>query len=214
MKKFKAIIFDLDGTLVDTFPDLFDATNFAMKKASSPERSKEDIKSFVGKGVKNLVLSSLGENLDNSKIARDAFIEYYSAHLTFKSKPYDRIVELISMLKEGGFKLGVLTNKREHLAREIVDEFFPNMFEFVVGEIPGFPAKPDPHMIDRALEYLEISKNEILFVGDSIVDYYTALNSNIKCALCSWGFTSKNDLLLLKPDYLVDSPLDILQIIN
>lgn len=214
MAKIKAVLFDLDGTLVDTFWDLYDATNYSMSKTHNPTRTESEIKSFVGKGVTNLVHSALGENVASQKEAREYFIEYYNSHLTAKSLPYPGIRELVDILLKDGYLLGVVTNKREHLAVKIIDFFFKDKFGAVVGERKGFPAKPHPEMIERALELLGVSFDEVVFIGDSEIDYYTAINSNVTSIICTWGFTDKSDLIKLSPDYIIDRPIDVLNILD
>ncbi|HQC55210.1 MAG TPA: HAD family hydrolase [Clostridia bacterium] len=214
MTKIKAVLFDLDGTLVDTFLDLYDATNYSMTKTHNPTRTESEIKSFVGRGVNNLVHSALGDNVKSESEAREYFIEYYNSHLTAKSLPYPGIPKLVNDLIKKGYILGVVTNKREHLAEKIVEFFFPSLFSAVVGERKGFPTKPNPDMIERALELLGVDAKETVFVGDSEIDYYTAINADVTGITCTWGFSDKADLMKLSPEYIVDYPAEILKILK
>lgn len=206
------ILFDLDGTLVNTFDDLADATNYAMKMTGNPSVPDYKMRRFIGDGVVSLVGCALGENNQTDrKIAGSYFIEYYLSHLTCKTQPYEGVVELITKLKEDGYKLGVVTNKRHSAALIIVEHFFPGQFDYVIGENKIIPRKPAPDMVLLALKELSSTKEECIFIGDSEIDYRTYIGAGITGITCLYGFSPENELLSLNPENYVHSATELYQ---
>lgn len=211
----KAVLFDLDGTLVNTFQDLSDATNYAMRMTNNPPVPDDNMKRFIGDGVVSLVDSALGpNNTTNRKLAGSYFIEYYLSHLTYKSRPYEGMIELVNQLKTDGYKLAVVTNKRHSAALEIVDFFFKDLFDYIIGETKAIPRKPAPDMVDKALKEIGSSRENAIFVGDSEIDFNTYKNSNIIGITCLYGFSPAKELLALNPTYNVNSPKELYPIIR
>lgn len=208
----KAIIFDLDGTLVDTLEDLSDATNYALEMTGNPKVPLEAMRKFVGDGVVNLVYSALGPNNHTDiKLAGRFFIEHYLSHLTCKSKAYEGINELIYKLKKNNFKLAVVTNKRHSAATIIINHLFPNQFGYVLGESKKIPRKPAPDMIEMAIKELNVTKENAIYVGDSEIDYHAYTAAGLTGITCLYGFSDKQHLLALNPKHIVFSATELFE---
>ena len=214
--KYEAVIFDLDGTLIDTLEDLKDSINFALEQHGMPERSLEEVRTFVGNGVKKLVFRSVPEN--TSEELRESCLKAFKAHYITnsmnKTRPYNGICELIKKLKEKGVKLAVVTNKTQDAADAIMNEFFKDDFEIIIGQIDGVAQKPQPDGVWYAIEKLGASKQNSVYIGDSEVDCLTAKNSGIPIIGVTWGFRGRKVLEENNADYIVDSPEEILNIIT
>ncbi len=205
--KYDAVIFDLDGTLTDTLEDLKSSVNYALSQFGFPERNTEEIRSFVGNGVKRLIYLSVPENTPDeiSERCLSVFREHYNNHSCEKTKPYDGISDLLKLLKDNGIKTAVVTNKMHSAAADIVEYFFGSLIDITVGQIDGVAQKPQPDGIYKVLEKLGISKEKAVYVGDSEVDCVTAKNAGIPCIGVTWGFRSKEILLENGADFIADT---------
>lgn len=214
--KYEAVIFDLDGTLVDTLDDLTDSVNFALSSFGFPMRSREEVRSFVGNGVRKLVYLSVPEGTDEetSEKCLGVFKEHYKNNSRNKTKPYDGIIELLEKLCESDVKTAVVTNKMQSAAKDIVEFFFGNKISLAVGQVDGVAQKPNPDGVLLVLEKLGIKKEKAVYVGDSEVDCITARNAGIDCIGVTWGFRSAETLKESGAGIIVDEPLQILQEIN
>ncbi len=215
----KSIIFDLDGTLVDTAEDLGDSVSAALIELGLPTHTTAEYISFVGNGTLMLVKRSLPENLREDEEllnrAHDLFCDHYSKHYLDKSRVYDCIPEVVKTLKDSGLKLYVLTNKPYQFASAIIDACFPTgTFDLVAGSGQGFPRKPDPSYENHIVEHSGVSKSETIHIGDSSTDIETAHNAGIKCIACTWGFRSRQSLEEAGAEFIVDKPGEILEILN
>ncbi len=215
----KTIIFDLDGTLVDTAEDLGNSVSVALTQLGLPTHTTEEYISFVGNGTLMLVKRSLPENLrDDEELlnkAHELFCNHYSGHYLDKSRVYDGIPEVVKALKEAGLKLYVMTNKPYQFATAIVEQCFPSgTFELVGGSGQGFPRKPDPAYENHIIALSGADKSEVIHIGDSSTDVETAHNAGIKCIACTWGFRSRQSLEEAGAEYIVDEPGEILNILN
>ncbi len=210
--KYKMVIFDLDGTLCDTLEDLKDACNYALNYCNLPEISLDDTRAFIGNGIKNLLLraSNAKGSID---ILLKKFKEYYYENYMVHTKSYTQIEDVLYALKREGVLLGVLTNKVEDIAKNIIDHLFPNIMSFVYGEVEGRKKKPDPAFLLETIKQYHLKKEEVLYIGDSEVDIYTVINSGVDGVFVSYGFRKKEDLLQLT-NQVVDSPLELLQYIG
>ncbi|MDD4120384.1 MAG: HAD-IA family hydrolase [Clostridia bacterium] len=209
------ILFDLDGTLVNTFDDLADATNYAMEMTGNPIVPDHKMRKFIGDGVVSLVGCALGDNNQTDrKLAGSYFIDYYLSHLTYKTRPYEGIEELINKLKQEGYKLGVVTNKRHSAAVMIIDYFFPDKFHYVIGENKIIPRKPAPDMVLIALKELKARKEDCIFIGDSEIDFKTYIGAEITGITCLYGFCPENELLSLNPENFVHSAKELYDMIK
>ena len=208
----KAVIFDLDGTLTDTLGDLTNSVNYALKECGFPERKKEEIRSFVGNGVRKLVYRSVpdGTAEDIAEKCLDIFKEYYRDNSLVETKPYNGIVDVLKELENKGIKIAVVTNKMHTAAVDIVEHFFGNLIDFTAGQIDGMAQKPQPDGIYLALEKLGVSKKNAVYVGDSEVDCVTANNAGIPCIGVTWGFRDREVLEAHGAEFIAEKPQEIL----
>ncbi|MBQ2848530.1 MAG: HAD family hydrolase [Clostridia bacterium] len=208
---YKAVIFDLDGTLTDTLEDLKNSVNYALEKSGFPEKNLEEIRSFVGNGVKRLIFLSVPENTPDevSEKCLEIFKEHYNVNSCVKTKPYDGIIEMLSELKNRGIKTAVVTNKMNSAATEIVKFFFGDLIDETIGQLDGVAQKPQPDGIYNVLEKLGVSKENTVYVGDSEVDCITAKNASIPCIGVTWGFRDKSVLNENGADFIINSPTEI-----
>ena len=215
MKKYKAVIFDLDGTLLNTLEDLADSVNYILQKFGYPQRRKKTIRRFLGNGIKRLMELSLPQNL-NEKEREKAFLafkEYYTEHCQIKTKPYPGLPELLGKLAAKEYKLAIVSNKNYAAVQALNKTYFSQYIQVAIGEKSGIRKKPAPDTVLAALKMLDCSKEEAVYVGDSEVDKATADNTGMDCILVSWGFRDKPELQSLKAKYLVDTPAEILNIV-
>ena len=212
MKRYKAVIFDLDGTLLNTLEDLTDAVNHVMRQFNYPEHTIEEIRSFVGNGIKLLIERSLPYGKDNPEFDKvfSEFKSYYTSHCQIKTRPYDGIMELISSLKEQGYKLAIVSNKNQSAVTELNNIYFSDYISTAIGEKEGVRKKPAPDTVIKALSELGISSDDAVYVGDSDVDRETAKNSDMDCISVTWGFRERKLLESLKPYAIIDKPAELL----
>ena len=214
--RFDTVIFDLDGTILDTLGDLRDSVNFALKNNNLPCRSTEEIRAFVGNGIRLLIERAVPENTDE-EIVDKCFVDFkahYKNNSANLTKPYDGIIEVLNQLKNNGVKLAVVSNKADFAVQTLVKKYFKGIFDFSVGEKEGIRRKPFPDSVFNAMEYLGADKNTTVYVGDSEVDVETAFNSGIPCIAVTWGFRDKMVLEKLNPGYIVEIPEQIIEIIE
>ena len=212
------IIFDLDGTLINTISDLGQACNHALAACGFPTHKIEDYPRLVGNGVNKLIERALPEQHRNEETVlrlREYFVPYYDEHNCDFTRPYDGIPELLHTLKEQGHFLAVASNKYQAATEKIVAQLFPGIFDVVLGERVGVERKPNPQIVFDILEAkserLEAKGEEILYIGDSLVDAETARAAGATLVLCTWGFGTREQMEGAKPDYLVDHPLEVLE---
>ncbi len=212
----KAVVFDLDGTLTDTLEDLKDSVNFALRFMGFPERSADEVRGFVGNGVRRLIFLSVPDDTADevSEKCLKIFKEYYKEHSCIKTMPYDGIIQMLRELKNKGVKTAVVTNKMHSAAVDIVNLFFEDLIEITVGQIDGVAQKPQPDGVFFALEKLGVQKENAAYVGDSEVDCITAHNAGIPCIAVSWGFRDEKILRENAADYIVNKPEEIIALIN
>lgn len=214
----RCVIFDLDGTLIDTIEDLAIATNYALRKNGCKEHDVDAYFDFVGDGIKTLCERALyKQEIYDEKILENVFKdfkEYYDVHYNDFTCPYNGIIELLKYLKSKNIILGVFSNKVEHLAKKVIKINFGNdIFDFVLGESINYKRKPDASQLLDVLKNRNININECLYVGDSDVDMLTAKNAQIDAVAVTWGFRSRDILESYNPKYIVNSPKEIKNII-
>ena len=212
------IIFDLDGTLINTIDDLGQACNYALSACGFPTHKIEDYPRLVGNGINKLIERALPEEHRNEATVlrvREYFVPFYDQHNCDLTHPYDGIPELLQTLKAAGHTLAVASNKYQAATEKIVAQLFPGVFDVVLGEREGIPRKPDPQIVYDILSTLntQLSTTNCLYIGDSLVDAATARAANLPFVACTWGFCTKEQLLTVTPDHMVDHPLDILTLI-
>lgn len=207
----KGVIFDLDGTLVDTIEDLKDSLNEVLIKYSLKTLNREETLARVGSGIRNLVYSSIesDKNISKEDLYKE-FLKIYSINVVNKTIPYEGIIDTLKELKRRGYKLGIVSNKKNGLVKVIVNKFFKGIFSFYTGERRGYKLKPNPDLVELCLNKIECSKDETYYIGDSQVDYLTGHNSSLKTILVSYGFRSRKILEELNPKIIVDKPKEIL----
>ena len=197
--KYKLVIFDLDGTLVDTIADLGAAANAVLAANGLPQHEPEAFRGMVGHGVRNLVKQSMPEAMREDDCAVDAlldqFLPYYFDHLDDRSRPYPGMPELLADLQAAGVRLAVASNKFQAGTEKLIGRMFPDItFAAVLGGRPGEPLKPDPAIVDEIRERTGISSRETVMVGDSGTDIATAGAAGVDCVAVSWGFRSREAL--------------------
>ena len=210
------IIFDLDGTLINTIDDLGQACNYALAACGYPIHPIEDYPRLVGNGINRLIERALPEAHRNEETVlrlRKYFVPYYDEHNCELTCPYDGIIELLQTLKEEGHTLAVASNKYQAATEKIVAHFFPGVFDVVLGERENVARKPDPQIVWDIIESLE-DASEMLYVGDSLVDAETAKAAKIPFVACTWGFCTEEQLASGNPNYIVQHPIEILSIVE
>ena len=212
MREFETYVFDLDGTLLETLKDLAASTNFALRQYDMPEHSIEDVRMFVGNGVKKLMERAIPTGLDNPKFEEvyATFRQHYLNHNLDTTKPYDGIPELLRELKGRGKKLAIVSNKFYAATQDLARHFFPDTIEVAIGERENIKKKPAPDTVVEALRQLGVSKEGAVYIGDSDVDIMTARNSGLPCASVLWGFRDKEFLLEHGATFFADKPDDLL----
>lgn len=215
MKKYDTIIFDLDGTLLNTLEDLCDSVNYALQRAGMRERSLEEIRSFVGNGVRRLLELSVPEGEDNPAFEEvfGIFKEYYSAHCNDKTAPYPQIMQLLRELGERGYRLAIVSNKFQDAVEELRKLYFEKYVSVAMGQQEGIERKPAPDMVFEALKRLGSKRENVVYVGDSEVDIATAANAGMDCIAVAWGFRTKEEQKRAGGRVFADSPLDILELV-
>lgn len=211
-----AVILDLDGTLLNTLGDLRAATNHALEVRGLPPHSMEEIRQFIGNGIRLLICRAMPEGTPEAEIdaALDDFKAYYAAHIHDRTVPYDGIPQLLTALKKRGIQVAVLSNKIDSASQQLIEYFFPGKTDVVFGEHVGVPRKPDPTSCRMVMQQLGVQPEQVLYVGDSGTDMQTAKNAGLYAVGVTWGFRSKEVLLKYGADVLVHRPEQILQILD
>ena len=210
----KVIIFDLDGTLLNTLDDLADSTNFALSKFSYPTRSIEEIRTFVGNGVAKLIERAIpdGKNNPNFDKCLDIFKQHYSINKYNKTAPYNNIINLLIELKEKNYKIAVVSNKFDLAVKELCEKYFPNLIDIAIGEneAEGINKKPAPDTVNLVLQQLGLTSTQAIYVGDSDDDILTAKNSNMPCISVTWGFRDREFLINNNAQIIINNPKEII----
>ncbi len=213
---YKAVIFDLDGTLVNTIGDLTNSMNYALERAGLGLRSKDECSKMVGNGVVEFARRAIGDKSKEFKLDEvlGYMKEHYGKNYFAETRPFDGICELIESLKDRGIKLAVVTNKHHESAENVVEHFFgKDTFDYIGGEGQGRALKPDPRVTLDAADKLGVSTDQAVFVGDSDVDMITARKTNMKAVGVSWGYRSVEELKRAGADVIVDRPSEIADMI-
>lgn len=214
---YKNVIFDLDGTLLNTLEDLADATNWVCAQHGWPGHQVEEYKYFVGNGAPKLLerVVPAGVELTDElrRVTLAEFTQRYNAHKSDKTTAYPGVPEAVRQLREAGLTLAVLSNKPHEAARPVVERYYPGLFHKVQGALPGVPVKPDPTLLRRLMEELGATPADTLFVGDSNVDIRTAKNGGLTGCGVLWGFRTRQELEAEGADYIVDSAPALVELI-
>lgn len=206
------VIFDLDGTLLDTLEDLTDAVNHAMRTFELEEKTISQVRSFVGNGIRKLIERCVpgGDDREDFEEILQCFREYYAVHCQDKTKPYDGIMDLLKELKEKGYQMAIVSNKHHSAVEELRQIFFAEYITVAIGQMEHLQPKPAPDTVNLALEKLGCDRKDAIYVGDSDVDKATADNSVMDCIAVTWGFRDRELLESLQPAVIVDKPKQIL----
>ena len=212
MKEFETYVFDLDGTLLETLKDLAASTNYALRTYNMPEHSIEDVRMFVGNGVKKLMERAIPNGIENPQFedVYATFRQHYLEHNLDTTKPYEGIPELLAELKARGKKLAIVSNKFYAATQELARYFFPDTIEVAIGERENIKKKPAPDTVIEALRQLGASRETAVYIGDSDVDIMTAKNCNMPCVSVLWGFRDKEFLMEHGATFFVKKPCQLL----
>lgn len=211
MKRYHTVIFDLDGTLLDTLEDLTDAVNYALRSCNEAQRSMDEVCNFVGNGIEKLMERAVLGGHDNPHFAQifEQFKKYYGMHCNDKTKPYEGVVELLKQLKASGYHLAIVSNKADFAVKELQKIYFVNLVDVAIGEKQGIRKKPAPDTVNQALLELGCTKENAVYVGDSDVDIQTAKNVGIPCISVTWGFRDRQFLREHGASHFADKAEDI-----
>lgn len=218
MGKYKAVIFDLDGTLVDSLTDLANAVNKGLENAGLPIHDVSAYKNFIGNGREVLIKRAMGFSAENERIyaiVHSIFDEEYKIHCNDNTRSYDGCDELLKKLCNNNIKIGVLSNKPDEFVAGILSKVYPQVkFDFAWGKKKDLPPKPDGTSLEKMLELMNLSKNECLYIGDSDVDVFTARNAGVDMLGVEWGFRSKQELLNAGAKFVANKADEIWEYIN
>ena len=214
MKQYDTYIFDLDGTLLDTLDDLAAAVNYALRTYGMPEHSRDDVRRFVGNGVRMLMIRAIPNGEQNPRFgeAFSTFRHYYLEHSLDRTRPYDGVPEMLRALKQRGCRLAVVSNKFYAATKELCRHFFAGTIEVAVGEheAEGIRKKPAPDTVNEALSQLGVDRLNAVYVGDSDVDLQTARNAGLPCISVLWGFRDKDFLLANGATTFISAPQELI----
>lgn len=202
------ILFDLDGTLLDTLEDLLDATNYALHIHGYPQRTLPEMRRFVGNGAENQIRMSLpaGSTLETVQTVLATYKPYYTAHCQIKTKPYEGILAALSKLGET-YPIAIVSNKPDSAVKALCADYFPGIY--ALGEAPGCPRKPAPDMVFQAMK--AIGAEKCIYVGDSEVDVLTAKNAEVPCLSVLWGFRDREDMEIVGAEHFCDETTQLVQ---
>ena len=209
--RYKLAIFDMDGTILDTLEDLKNSTNAALAHFGYPQRTLDEVRTFVGNGMENLIRRAAPEGLSREELEPCLywFKQHYAEHAREHTRPYEGILPLLRHLKKEGMRLAVVSNKGDFAVQDLCRYYFPGLFDFAAGEREGIRRKPAPDVVLSVLDELQCRAEEAVYIGDSDVDSATAGNANMDCILVAWGFRPASMLQELQPVKLVRSPEEI-----
>ena len=211
--KYQGVIFDLDGTLLDTLTDLWKAVDAACRKYGYAPRTRLQVRRALGNGLERLLQLSLPEDIGEEPFQAvfQFFRGYYLEHCHEETRPYEGIPELLCQLQQKGIRMAIVSNKAHPAVLELRDRYFPETLQVAIGESREIRRKPAPDTVFKTLEELGISREQAVYVGDSEVDKKTADNAGMDCFLVTWGFRDRDELAALEPTALIDRPEQILE---
>ena len=209
---YRTVIFDLDGTLLNSIGDLAAAANYVCRQNRWPEHTEEEIMGMVGHGIPNLVRQFSPADARSTLMVLNTtsqFNQYYGCHNMELTQPYEGMAELLQQLKAAGAQLAVCSNKADNFSRAIVEHYYPGVFDLVRGNLNGMPVKPDPTVVREIMRDLDASYLSAMMVGDSSVDIQTGHNAGIKACGVTWGFRSRENLVEAAADAIADTPAEL-----
>lgn len=207
----KLIIFDLDGTILNTLEDLTNSTNHALFEAGLPERTEREVRSFVGNGIKKLICRAVPEGTDEqtTELVFQSFTSYYALHCADRTKPYDGIIPLFRKILASGGMVTVVSNKADFAVQELCKRYFDGLVLFAAGEKEGVKRKPAPDTVNAVLKAFDQTNADAVYIGDSEVDIQTARNAHMECISVDWGFRDRTKLLSSGATTIVSSPEEL-----
>ena len=210
----KAVIFDLDGTLLNTLEDLHISFNYAIGEFGYPARTEEEIKGFVGNGIKKAIERALPYKVEDNELEQivSVFKTYYLEHMSEHTMPYNGITDTLKELKAKGYAIGVVSNKYDDAVKALCNKYFCNLVDIAVGEGNGISKKPSPDGVLKVIK--ELNAKEAVYAGDSEVDIETAKNAGLPCISVLWGFKDKEFLINNGAEIFAETPKDIIKIIE
>lgn len=213
-KNFDTVVFDLDGTLLNTLDDLADSVNFALERCGFPLRTRDEVRGFVGNGIDMLIRRVVSPKNDEQSFeqVRTVFKEHYAANMKNKTRPYDGINELLKELCARKIKLAVVSNKHHAAVAPLIADYFGEYIHLAVGVDESTPKKPDPTGTLKAISLLNSSTGRTVYIGDSDVDIQTAKNAGLFSVGCTWGFRDRELLEKNGADMIIDSPAELLKL--
>jgi phosphoglycolate phosphatase len=209
------LIFDLDGTLIDSLEDLADSTNYALSEYGWPNHSIEDVRFFVGNGVRKLIERAVPADISTSEFEEcfSCFKKHYALHCLDKTHPYPGIVDMLSSLKYNGYRLGIVSNKFDSAVKDLNQHFFSKYIHVAIGEKQNIRRKPAPDTVLAAMHELYSDPGRTIYVGDSDVDIETAKNANLSCVSVNWGFRSTSFLEKNGATCIVSEPMELVELV-
>ena len=210
--RIKAIIWDLDGTLLDTLGDLAASTNAALQKNGLPQRSVDEVRRFVGNGIGKLIERAVPQGCppQTERQVLDDFVAHYAQHSRDTTRPYDGVIAMLDALGAQGVKLGIVSNKIDFAVRELSKAYFGDRLQVAVGDEPSRRRKPAPDSVLEAMRRLGVTAEETVYVGDSDVDVLTARNAGVTCCAVSWGFRPEESLRQAGAQHIAATPQELL----
>lgn len=214
--KYSTIIFDLDGTLLNTLDDLTASVNYAMKEMGFEQHSSEKIRTFIGNGVKILIRRSVPDGITDEEYnkAYDLFEKHYAVHCRDLTAPYEGIIDVIKKLRSMGYNVAVVSNKIDFAVKKLCDDFFCGIIDTALGDSPDTNNKPAPDMVYKAVKIMGAELGRCVYVGDTDVDLETARNAGIDCISVSWGFRSHDQLKEYGAEMIADTPDELIKYLN
>ncbi len=216
MKDIKYIVFDMDGTLLDSLTDLQNTLNHCFRKVGFPERTYQEVRSFVGNGLRKLIERAVPKGTSDEKTDEilAMFKAHYMVHCADFTVPYEGIMEMLDHLKEAGYQMAIVSNKADEALKVLSRQFFGSYIDVAIGERAGMNKKPAPDLVWLAMEQLGATKENTVYVGDSEVDYQTAVNSQLPCISVLWGFRDKELLQEYGAECFANTPEEVVKILE
>ena len=214
--KYKLAIFDMDGTILNTLNDLADSMNHCLQVNGLPERSLQEIRTFLGNGIHWLVECSVPEGTDAETLEKvyQTFLVYYKDHCAVKTQAYEGIPQVLQSLRRAGVLTAVVSNKADYAVKILCEDYFDGMLDFSVGELEGRRRKPYPDSVNAVLEKFRIAKEDTVYIGDSEVDFQTAQNAGLDVIMVGWGFRDEEFLKERGASFVIHDPQEILELIG
>jgi phosphoglycolate phosphatase len=215
MGRYKAVIFDMDGTLLDTLDDITDSVNYALGKLGLPERTTSEVRNFVGNGIVRMMELSFPDGMQNPRFndAVSLFGRHYDKNCKNRTRPYEGIVGLLQKLSLNNYRMAVISNKYDAAVKELNRFYFSKYIQLAIGESSDIKRKPAPDMLLAVLNSLEVAAENAVYIGDSEVDIQTAKNAGVDCISVAWGFRDRGWLAGHGAVKIVDSPQELLSIL-